>query len=344
MNTESRHFSSRSPREQALAWVMRLEAGDPTDADRQSFEEWLHEHPRHRLEYDRYMAVWKIVDHTSPLMASELAELDGYWENHAPAKPGLSSTALWGWSQPFLAAGMAVAAVVIVLWLWAQLPGSEQVYHTAKGEQRTITLEEGTTIAMNTDSILSVQVAGDARTVKLQQGEALFTVAHDDNRPFVVHARNGVIHDIGTRFLVHNLPKKVRVAVLEGSVEVGLHEEQEADAVSRPKILQEGDQLFYTDDARMSQIEAFTVKPAIAWIQGKLIFVDKPLAEVLNEWERYRQEAIRLSDPRLGDIPISGVFHIDNIASFFRALEEAFAIRANRHNPHLVVLERPATT
>jgi len=205
-------------------------------------------------------------------------------------------------------------------------------------------LEEGTTIVMNTDSTLAVQVSDDERLVKLQEGEALFTVAHKDERPFVVYAANGVIHDIGTQFLVHKLPKRVRVAVLEGIVEVGLHEEQEAHALPGPKVLREGDQLFYTDDARLSEIEAFAVKSATAWVEGKLIFVEKPLADVLNEWERYRPKSIQLTDPQLGNLPISGVFRIDNLGSFFHALEEAFAIRAIHHNPRLVILERNSST
>ncbi len=93
-------------------------------------------------------------------------------------------------------------------------------YQTAKGEQKTVTLPDGSTIVMNTDTALSVQMSARFRTVILNRGEALFTVVHESARPFRVEAGGGVIQDIGTQFHVYKRQDKVLLSVLEGSVQI----------------------------------------------------------------------------------------------------------------------------
>ncbi len=340
MTEETNKSSSSLPREQALKWVVRLQSGESTEEDRQNLEHWLRESPSHRQEFEHFTKVWSTLDATPPQLTVELSQAEDYWEQHAPIPSSSWLGSFLHWGQTGAAIGAMAAMIMCILWWWPETPGPTQYYQTAKGEQQSITLVDGSTIIMNTDSKLSVQMSDHERIVILQQGEAVFTVAHEKERSFDVHADNGIIHDIGTQFLVQTFPRKVRVAVLEGMVEVGLNSGKIDEIVPRSKVLRKGEQVFYTAEAHISAIKEFAAQSAMAWIDGKLVFVEKPLADVLKEWARYRSGEIRLRDENLGAIPISGVFRIDNVESFFQALQSALPIRLTHVSPQLVLLER----
>ncbi|WP_454062814.1 FecR family protein [Candidatus Nitrospira salsa] len=329
-----------SVRDQAMAWKVRLQSGHATPADRLQFEQWISADPMHQQEFEQAVEVWDKLDHVSPLLVKELAEADIYWSQHRDG-PSTDSVG-WKTHGGHVVSVMGFAALMIGLLLWWQ-PFAlvvHESYQTAKGEQRTIHLADGSTILMNTDSQLSVRLSTDERRVTLKRGEALFTVAHDSQRPFDVYVANGVIHDIGTEFLVRQSSVKVNVAVLEGEVEVALNHAEQSRAGTHPTVLRQGEHLFYTAQGRLSAVEPFNEKATAAWAKGKLVFVEKSLKDVLKEWSRYRADEIRIDDPKLRDLPISGTFHLDNIKGFLQALEDTFSIRVVSRNENLILLAR----
>lgn len=331
--------SSRSSREQAMDWFVHLQSSQATASDRSRLEAWLNADPVHRQEYEQLTSVWEEFDRIKPMMAKERGQRRTVLSAPESARPSRGFS--WGYAT---AMGVAVMAVACTIWWGTKLPIAEQVYQTAKGEQQTIHLVDGSTIVMNTDSKLSIQISDRARIVTLQQGEALFTVMHDERRPFDVHAANGIIHDIGTEFLIHQSLERVQVAVLEGSVEVGLKNTRKSRSPPKPRILRQGDQVFYTATGSVSPVESFDKETMIAWTEATLFFEAKPLEEVLQEWARYRTGEIRVGDSSLRRIPVSGKFRMDNIQSFFLALEEALSIKARHITPQLVILERKPNT
>jgi len=340
MFTDQPQSSLPSVREQAIAWKVRLQSGHVTSADRQQFEQWLRTDPTHQQEFEQATEVWDKLDHVPPLLAEALSEAEAYWAQHEdrPTVETRSWSTIWG---PAVSV-MGMAAIMIGVFLWWQ-PFSTVVhesYQTAKGEQRTINLADGSTILMNTDSQLSVRLSDDERHVTLKRGEALFTVAHESQRPFDVHVANGVIHDIGTEFLVRQSSAQVNVAVLEGVVEVALTPTAQSREGGSPKVLRQGEHLSYTTQGRLSSVNTFNEKTTAAWARGKLIFVEKPLRDVLDEWSRYRSDVIRIEDPSLGDLLVSGAFRLDNINGFFQALDDTFSIRPVSRSQDLVVLAR----
>ncbi len=338
MIEETKPSASSLSREQALKWAVRLQSGEWTEADRQSLECWLREDPAHQYELERFTEIWSKLAETPPLLTEEISEAEQYWESHAPLFWSARRGNFLRWGQTCAVMGAIIVVVLGLGWWWPNMTGPMQFYQTAKGEQQTIKLGDGSTVVMNTDSKLSVQLSDHERIVKLQQGEALFTVAHDNQRSFEVHAGVGIVRDIGTKFLVHQSPKKVQVAVLEGIVEVELNKNQDMRQTSRLRELIAGEQVHYTYESEMSSIDAFNSDADLAWVDGKLIFVEKPLKEVLSEWARYRSETIQLDDPSLGTIPISGVFYINNIGSFFQALQKVLPIKPIYVSSQLVIL------
>jgi len=344
MNKGQEQREPQSPRDQAISWFLHLQSDEATARDLQRHESWLREHPMHREEYEQVSAMWKDFDQLSPSVmekygvssSRQSAQIRKSW-----AFPSLGM--VYGWRLP-AAMTMVLAVFVLTVWWWPHSFVSEESYRTAKGEQRTINLADGSTILMNTDSQLFVQLSDDERIVQLQQGEVLFTVAHDPQRPFTVYAGNGMIRDIGTQFLIRQSSTNVNVAVLEGVVEVELKEGADVRSTQKPKILRQGDQVLYQDVKFLSSIQSFDRDIVLAWTEAQLYFDAKPLKEVIQEWSRYGTMEIQLQDSSLGRIPVSGKFRIDHIQSFFQALEETLPIRARQVTPQLTILERNADT
>jgi len=343
MNEGQEQRDPQSPRDQAISWFLHFQSEEATAHDLQRHESWLRENPVHRKEYEQVSAMWKDFDQLSPQVMEKYrvssrsrAQIRKSW-----ALPSLGMTRSWR-----LPAALTVALTVFVLgiWWWPHSFVSEESYLTVKGEQRTINLADGSTILMNTDSQLSVQLSDDERIVTLQQGEVLFTVSHDQQRPFTVYAGNGMIRDIGTQFLLRKSSANVNVAVLEGVVEVELKEGMDVRSAQKPKILRQGDHVVYQTSGLMSSIQSFDRDMVLAWTESKLYFDAKPLKHVIEEWSRYGTADIQLQDPSLGRIPVSGKFRIDRLQSFLQALEESLSIQAHQITPQLIILERKIHT
>lgn len=321
--------------DEALRWFVRLHSGDCTGPDRRAFNEWLASRETHRLEYQRVVSLWTDMD---GLKREPFPELD-----HARLS-GRSVAMARLYASGVMAA--ILTALIVGAWWWTTLRVVATEYRTAKGEQRTVVLPDGSTIAMNTDTALSVQLSGSRRTVVLREGEALFTVAHDAGAPFEVLAGGGRARDIGTQFAVHKQAGRVDVSVLEGLVEVEAHAGRKPDgrssASSDRRVLAKGEGLWYTDDGRLGAIEPVDANIVMAWVHGKLIFESRPLAGVLREISRYRAGEIRLIDENLGALNVSGVFDVHDLEGFFRALEKTLPVKVTRVNGQLAIVEAAA--
>ncbi|WP_447970943.1 FecR family protein [Nitrospira sp. M1] len=292
-----------------------------------------------------FQEVWKDLDAVKPFLTQELEEAEVFWASHARTPQSESAGHRWAVLPLNLGAWSALAAVIVLaMWWWVGAGGNANYYQTAKGEQQTITLDDGSTVMLNTDTMLSVRLSDQNRVVELEQGEARFTVTHDANRPFSVKAGNGLIHDLGTQFIVKHLSSQVEVFVFEGRVEVGVLEPAASAAGSGRRLLTQGEQVRYTADGQMSSIQPFEEHIARAWTEGKLVFHAQPLKSVLVELARYAPGEIRLLDPTLADLPISGIFNLENLGRFPQALQEAFPITATQINPQLVVLDRKSSS
>lgn len=327
-------------RDQAVRWKVRLQSGDATSIDHDQLDAWLAEHPTHRQEFERLSNMWNTLDRTKPLLEVELGEAEALWEqDHSNLVPA-SRLPLWQWSRLPVPASALAVFLLVTSWWWLAQPPAAILYQTTKGEQREVALADGSLVMLNTETKIAVQFSNKTRSVLLDQGEAWFTVTHDQRRPFRVQVANGAIRDIGTQFIVNKSAQKVQVSVLEGIVEVGLIASGESSGTPRPTILHQGEQVWYGTDGHLSEIGPFNRTTVGAWKEGKLIFQAQPLEEVLMEVARYRSEEIRLLDPSLPGIPVSGSFNIKNLESFAQALEDALPIHTTRVTPQLVIVER----
>jgi transmembrane sensor len=211
-------------------------------------------------------------------------------------------------------------------------PPSRQSYATAIGGQKKFALADGSVVTLNTNSQIDVEFRGDCRDVHLVRGEAYFDVVHDDKRPFIVHANQYVVRDIGTAFAVHLTDKGLMdVRVTKGRVEIAARA-SEGQASRRPKslgILSAGqDVLFGQKIERAEVVSEAELSRKLAWRQGQLIYSGQPLAEVLDDISRYSDIQIELADPALRDLPVGGAFSVNQTDAIFAALENNFGVHA----------------
>lgn len=220
------------------------------------------------------------------------------------------------------AVGGVLTLALLAAGLWQVDPAwrSEDV-RTVAGQRESLQLADGSQVLLNGATHLRVEQRLRSRQIELVEGEASFTVVHAD-KPFIVRSQQAAVLDIGTVFNVRSDSRGVAVAVLEGEVEVSA-----ADSTARR--LQVGEQVL----VQAGQVGATGhVDPArvTAWQQGKLRFDGTPLREVLVDIQRYRQAPVRLADPRLGALRVSGEYDSAAIESLIDLLPAILPVRLTR--------------
>lgn len=313
----------------ASGWLVLLESGDATAEDRRRFAEWLAADPAHSLAYREAERFWVGLD---TLNRQDIRDFDRYLEDDTSVAPIARRT-----SRRHLTAVAATLLLMTVIGLWlAAIWYPRGDYHTATGEQQTITLADGSTVQLNTDSALSVTMTGTARRLTLHRGEAFFTVAPDTARPFEVTAGNGTIRALGTAFNVRTDQDRVTVTVTEHSITVRTTQDTSAE-------IHAGTRITYRSDGRFGQMEPADVARTLAWKRHRLIFENQPLADVLEELARYRSVWILFRDPSLRTLAVTGSFDTERLDRLLTTIEESLPIRTLQLTDRLILLyrERP---
>lgn len=333
---------------EAARWVARFDAGDVSAKDQAAFQEWLNRSPLHRDAIAAYGSLWSEFDVLRQLTGTDEAGRDVGVQVDQPvllerAKPWLAACA---------AAVIAVAGGVVLFHPRPQQTAKAEIhppalsqllvkasYETPVGGQKRITLADGSSVILNTNSRLDVDFVSKRRGVHLTRGEAYFEVVHDKTRPFTVYANNYVVRDIGTAFDVH-LSKTglVEVGVTKGSVEVtpadGAHVIDAADSLG---VVTAGHDIVLGQKVeRAEAVPSADMGRKLAWRQGQLIYTGQPLGEVLADISRYSNIKIELADPALENLPVGGAFRTDQIEAIFAALENNFGVHAEWIDPQHV--------
>jgi transmembrane sensor len=314
--------------EQACAWWMLLNHGDATPADHHAFGEWVARSP------ERVEAFLQTARLTRALQSNELRWPDTPVETlirQARSAPGeviglpvrrprhaATEHRASPWTRRVAVA--AIVALVAGALGWRFL-GSER-YETGVGEQRSVVLDDGSVVTLNTSSDIEVRMAKDHRVVELLSGEALFQVAHDPARPFDVAAGKTTVRAVGTQFNIDRRARATTVTVVEGKVAVftGNAPGSGAAALAGADLaLAAGEQLVVAPNVTPHP-ERANIETATAWTQRKLVFEHRALGEVADEFNRYNRERIEIQSPQLRSQEITGVFEANNPESFMTFL------------------------
>jgi transmembrane sensor len=333
--------------EEAAAWIWRLDCATVASSDRQAYEAWLRQDSRHRRAAAELSAVW--------------GALDGLAEAKRDEKIAtFTQTAKAPWRrQPqhwWLAAAAVIAAVTVGA-VWLQRGSELQTLATAVGQQRNVTLADGSIVTLNTNSIVETDLRRRTREIYLRKGEAHFQVAHDRSRPFLVHAGDAVVRAVGTAFEVRVLTDQhVDVVVNEGRVEVQTPalapasdntprpHDSGGTAVRLPSItvraLSAGQRLSTAGrDYAVVPISAQQLSSELAWREGAIIFDAEPLSEAIAEIERYTDARIIVSDPQIAALRVGGRFRTGDVQEFFDALQTALPVSIRHTTPGVVFID-----
>ncbi|HEX5263488.1 MAG TPA: FecR family protein [Phenylobacterium sp.] len=221
--------------------------------------------------------------------------------------------------KPWLLGGAALAGTAVALFLL--LPTLQPTYRTGIGEQRLVVLEDGSRVHLNTDSQIRVHFTGARRDIELARGEAFFEAAHDTARPFIVNAGLADVRAIGTRFDVRRSPDVVHVMLVQGQVSVRRDGEADSWTLKPNQKLE----VTRTGAAALTQADP---EQATGWTNGRLTFHATPLAEAVDEVNRYSAHKVQLDVDGLSRAPVSGVFNTGDTEAFVAAVSSLFGLKA----------------
>lgn len=314
---------------EACAWIAQFDGAEPTEADLEAFREWINRSPRHREAMQRLSTLWGEMNVLTELAVPPLAATRA----RAPA---------WAWPLSLAASLLLILASLL---LFSGTDGPAPVlYATVIGEQREVSLPDGTQIQLNTSTQVRVAYTGRVRELYLLDGEAYFDVAHEPERPFRVQVDQRTVSAVGTAFSLRRDGGALEVLVTEGVVELA-EQARGALAIGSDRRLlgtvKQGqrvriDEVLETAEA-VSEEE---VARDLAWREGMLSFAGEPLAMVVAEIGRYDDARIVIEDPQLRDLRIGGYFRAGDTDALLDTLEAGFPIEVVRGADGSVTLRR----
>ena len=332
---------------EAARWHARLAADDCTDFDRVQFQRWRASSPRHADVYESTGAFSQRleqladVDETLRSMADDAFATGADDEQHWSARDGRAdprSPRTRRWMVP-----ATLAASIIVALVGAHIGGyffraaPPLTYASSDQTRRDVTLADGSLVRLDVDSEINVTFSSGHRDITLVSGRALFEVAHDASRPFVVSAGESHTTALGTHFQVERESKDVRVTLTEGSVAVTGNTAQS----SWSERLAPGEQISLSADGHVHEKRVVDTQTVTSWSRGRLVFRGTPLAEALEEVNRYGRRKVRLGDPDLADLPVDGNFIAGETDLIVSAFAAALPLRvAEGHVGEIILFRR----
>lgn len=320
---------------QAADWLVRRQDGF-NDHEEAAFQQWLAASAAHATAYAQLARAWDGLDAVPDATIARLRPVPA--SKAAPSPPRLAW--LIQLCQPMRLAGAAVACAVLAGgWqYWLHQPVYSASFASARGEQLTVELPDGSTLRLDTATRADVTLYRQRREVRLPEGQVMLTVAPDTARPFEVLAGPVRVTVLGTRFSVRHTHSGLygdgaNVQVEHGIVRVA--------GSGTPLVLTAG-QAVRSDAA--GKLEALTnamPEDALLWREGRAHFNNTPLREALAEFERYGSTGLRLADDGVGELRLNGSFNLREVGSFRRALPQVLPLRLREEGGSTVVTAAP---
>ncbi len=300
-------------REQATQWFARLKTVPVSKGTLEAFFEWRRD----------------------PANAQAFAEAEALWGDAGrigvrPAMLRLVDEAMKRQHRPRfrwpLVSALAVGACLLVAAMagrwWMADPSASLDAATMVGEQRMLALADGSQVRLNTDTRLDARLGSSERRITLDRGEALFDVAHDRARPFLVSAGDVTVSATGTRFDVRHGSDGTLVQLFEGGVDIAVSGQLAVHL--RPG------QSWRSEGAAVHAVQRIDVRRALAWTNGRIVFEATPLEEAVTEINRYTAQKVVLAAENRADAPISGSFTTGDPSGFVKAVSAMLGLEVAR--------------
>lgn len=357
----------------AATWAVSRRAGLST-REEAALQAWLTADSRHSGALDEMDA---LLGDVQQLPDEDVASLKARLNTREQASPGNPTPAAngrsiryaasdhhavagWRWHGGLAQAVTACATLVCIAagWVgwqhWQGQPVFEQTYATMRGEQLKVTLpdaeEHGTFMQMDAATQTSVQLFRDHRDVVLEDGQAMFIVHPDKQRPFHVLTGNMRITVVGTRFSVRHTQGgldagRTVVMVEQGHVQVARNEEMAHSAAgdsSPARVDLTAGQMVVADaDGRLGRVSNISPSAVAIWREERLSFEQTPLAQVIAEYERYGYTDLVVRDPAVAALPVGGSYSLKQFQRFVEDLPKVLPVRLVKHGNVTEVAARP---
>lgn len=303
----------------AAEWTVRRSEG-LTPEERAEFDQWLAERPAHWRAYNDSDRIWDDLAGAEPYEAAPI---------RAPRRR-------------LLVGGMIAAGLAALVGYQVISAAPRDVFESGRGEVRSIRLADGSSVTLGADSAIAVRFDRAGRHVRLKRGEAMFDVFHDASRPFDVRAADTRVTVLGTRFTVKAAPGAVRVDVIQGVVRVAKTE----PAIVAPFVradsgrkITRGERLESRRGEPLQALPAAAPNAAAPWTQGRLVYDDISLAEVVADLNRYLPTQVELANKALGEMRVTGALDQDQAARFLNSLPGTLPVKVRKTADGRTILE-----
>lgn len=346
-------------RREAIDWFIAFSEREVDASGRDSFDSWLRTSPEHIRAYLRISALWESAGLLAESKGVDVEELtqrarstgdvvalsvdqtaSGIPRRERAAVRRPTASTAW----PAIAACLLlVSAIAGGMFWWRSTP--VLVYQSDAAERRTVRLPDGSSVQLNARSRIVLHFTRRERAVDLVEGQALFSVAKDPSRAFIVRSDATRVTAVGTRFDVYRKVSGIIVTVLEGKVAIRIDRHAEDStpgrvsaltAAASPALASAGEQAVASFGAPTSVYRA-NVRAATAWTEGKLMFDSTPLREVVAEFNRIDVRRLVIEDDSLLTLHITGVFPAADPSQLVAFLRQRFglSIRETREEVRL---------
>lgn len=332
---------------EAGVWIARLH-GESRDAQIEAgFREWLATHAENARAFELATEVWedaRALRRIVPLAPAERAP-------RVMRRPFV-----WG----LAAAAMGLVAIGVT---WFMLTAGVA---TGIGEQRLLTLEDGTRVFLNTQTRVLVSYDRQARRIELKHGEALFDVAKRPDWPFIVTAGGQQVRALGTSFVVRRETGKLAVTLVEGKVSVAPVNDRDgstaviaepddhvesAPLLGRPPvassaravsyILTAGERMTITTDDGV-RLDRPSIESTMAWRRGQVVLDDTPLTDAASEMNRYNARQIVIETQEASALLVNGLFQAGDSMSFANAVAQTHGLSVVDEGDRILIAGKPA--
>ncbi len=335
-----------APSDIAERWYARLMASDCSVTEREKFELWLSQSPENALAFEEAKALWASLEgldedevlapHAAAALDSDAEPFMGQW---ASAVDGLKRRPQPVRRRNWLPWGarMAAAALLTAVLLPIRSPDTAGVTYAATSKVESVALADGSAVQLDLDTALAVTLTDSRRQIELSQGRAVFDVAKDVHRPFVVDAGVGTITALGTEFQVQKVGERVSVTLLEGAVGIDTNAR---GGVSQSLRLIPGQQASYAPETGSWSVELVDPASQVSWSKGFHVFAATPLREAIAEINRYSPIDLTLADSSAGQLLVSGSFKLGDGRAVAEALPYALPVKVSERGGSLVISKR----
>lgn len=293
--------------EQAAAWVVLCDKGELGEVEAEALEVWLKSDVRASGAYLRAQALWQGVERIET------------FEHNRDGK--LSRRRMLRW-------GAAAACVVGATTLWPVLQ-SGKAYATDIGEVMRVPLGDGASVTLNTDSRVRVEQKGASQIVKLERGEAYFSITPAASSRTEIHVKSRVLTPGASAFSVHLKGQSDAVITIEkGAVSVDQHHGITANTEVR----------LGTKGIAVADVKAGDIERSLMWLQGKLVFQGETLSQAAEGFARYGGPMIFIPDEDLAAETVTGLFDANDAHGFANAVAASLGARVERKSNRLIIL------